>query len=187
LRRLSCSRVVIASLIYTYTYIYNIIMLCKINRGICQSTIFTDSQCADMCQQLPRGRVLRRRTSEVRKLTGYHRGSAERPTVGPSTTGMVKVAARCACCSASGLLLVCQQRAYGRGPRRRAGEAHKLTGYHECSAERASESFTPPWSAEQGSTRALEGMVRFAPRCARCSASGSLWQVPWQEAVMQSS
>ena len=97
-----------------------------------------------MCQRLPRGKGLRRRVSEGREWTSYHRCGAERAAAVHSTTGIVKVAARCASRVASELLLVRRQLTHCRVPRRRASEARKLTGYHECSAGRATESFTPP-------------------------------------------
>jgi len=127
-----------------------------------------------MCQRLLRGKVLRRRASEVREWTSYHRCGAERATVVHSTTRIVKVAARCACRVASELPLVCRQLTHGRVPRRRASEAHKLTGYHEVALDVRRSLSLHHWSFEHGRSGILGGIVRFAAHCSSCSASGSL-------------
>ena len=63
------------------------------------------------CQQFPRGRARRRRTSGVRKLASYHRCSAARTTV-VLTTGIGQSQHVAPVGFASGLLLSCQQRTH---------------------------------------------------------------------------
>ena len=78
-----------------------------------------------------------------------------------------------------------------RVPRRRAGEELRWTGYHECSAERASESFPPPLvlCAGQQLRAGGDGEVRTTLR--QVLRFRVAFQVPaaptWQEAVMQGS
>jgi len=113
------------------------------------------------------------------------RGRAVRATVAHSTTGIVQVAAPCTSCSASELLLACQQRAHGRVPRRRASETHKSTRYHECSAERAMESFSPPlvccaWLQRRAGR---DGEVRATLRRLFRVASDRVWPGAAQPAV----
>ena len=58
-----------------------------------------------------------------------------------------------------------------RVPRRRTSEVHESTSYHGCCAEYAAVSSTPPRVAEHSSRCAPGGVMRFAVRCACCSAS----------------
>ena len=106
---------------------------------------------------------------------GSGRGRPSRPAAtgprGRGGAGKVSVSTRRASRSVPVLRHACQHRSHGRALRRRASEVHELTGYPRCSAECATDSFTPPLAAEHSSSRTFQNAVTFAASCFSCPTS----------------